>query len=89
MKKSLLIMIHFLKKYLNLLFNPFINSFLSFFVASFIALSCIFHNPWDSSLDVVSGNYITNILGKYGALISDIFIQLFGQSFYFLSFCFI
>ncbi len=57
-----------------------IKTILLFFLVLFLTLSISSYNPEDPSLFSVSSKKPSNFFGKIGAIVSDIFIQLFGLS---------
>ena len=62
--------------------NTRIKGFFLLFFSIFTFISLLSYNKLDPCLNVVSDAKITNLCGKLGAIIADIFIQCFGYSFY-------
>ena len=67
--------------------NFLFNAFLCFAFSIVSLLSLISHNSLDPSLNVSNANIISNLLGTFGSVYSDILLQFLGKSAY--VFCFI
>ncbi len=63
---------------------------LSFFTFSFVLVAALLtHSPTDPSWNLVVDSETHNILGSFGAILSDLFLQFFGVLSYFLAIFFL
>jgi S-DNA-T family DNA segregation ATPase FtsK/SpoIIIE len=81
-------MIHLLKNVLKLLLHNVAKGLLSFLLGFVVLISCWSYNVNDNSFNVESTDLTTNILGNSGAYLSDLLLQVFGNSSYLISVCF-
>lgn len=59
-----------------------------FFFSLALTTALITHSPTDPSWNLVANSEIQNLLGSFGSIMSDLFLQFFGLSSYLLAFFF-